>query len=277
MLRRSPNLQTWWVYFFWGALLRAPWPVRSPTPRLWAFSVFLPVWVLCRFPLCTSASDFLRFFGFFGFIGFAVLIELAARRRAKMPVEPPVASRSAESPTGAGQQASHSGPRWSWRAVPWQIWVVVVLLGIEGIGNLQILPQQPQALEWFLAKCLFVVGLVSGWKWVFIYFQAGAAVHVAGFLPQSPFVAMENLLIMGLSASAYRFYFPRSVTPLPVGWKSIAGRAAVTVVLIVVVNTLLSFPQCSTRRYGRRTPAGRPPPPTLCGPVTTPARQFCRL
>ena len=89
--------------------------------------------------------------------------------------------------------------RWSWKAVPWQIWVVVVLLAIEGVGNLNEIPKQPQAIEWFLAKCLFVVGLVRGWKWLFIYFLAGAAIHVLYFLSRSPFVAMENLLLMGLT------------------------------------------------------------------------------
>ena len=256
----QPQLADLVGIFFLGGSLTSPLARTFANASALGFLGFLACLGFVPVPAMHKCFGFSGFFGFFGFIGFAVLIELAARRRAKMPVEPPVASRSAESPTGAGQQAFHSGPRWSWKAVPWQIWVVVTLLVIEGIGNLQVLPQQPQALEWFLAKCLFIIGLVSGWKWLFIYFQAVAAVHVVGFLAQSPLVAMENLLIMGLAASAYRFYFPRSVTSLPVDWKSIAGRAAVIIVLIVVVNSILSFtPMLYEAIWPKNT--GGPPAP----------------
>ncbi len=100
--------------------------------------------------------------------------------------------------------------RWSWKAVPWQIWVVVALLGIEGLNNLYILPTQPQAMVWLLAKCLFIVGLLRGWKWVFAVFQVIAAIHVIAFLNPVPVIALENLLLMGLTGSAYRFFFPPS-------------------------------------------------------------------
>ncbi len=97
---------------------------------------------------------------------------------------------------------------WSLKAVPWQIWVVVAFLALEGVGNLTSIPTQPQAAVWFLAKCLFVVGLLRAWKWVFVLFLIEAAIHVVGFLIPSPPVAVVNLLLMGLSCWAYRHYFP---------------------------------------------------------------------
>ena len=48
--------------------------------------------------------------------------------------------------------------------VPWQIWVVIALLVIEGVGNLLYIPKQPMALLWLGAKCLFILGLlIGGW------------------------------------------------------------------------------------------------------------------
>ena len=52
-------------------------------------------------------------------------------------------------------------------SVPWQIWVVVALLSLEGIGNLLAIPSMPIAAVWLFLKCLFVAGLVNRWKWVF--------------------------------------------------------------------------------------------------------------
>jgi hypothetical protein len=101
----------------------------------------------------------------------------------------------------------------SLRNVPWQIWVVVALLAIEGIfGNLPLIPQVPQAAIWFAAKCLFVVGLVRGWRWVFVLFLVVGAIHVLVFSIQAPFVAFLNLVLMVLTSSALRFYFPKSST-----------------------------------------------------------------
>ena len=47
-----------------------------------------------------------------------------------------------------GQQgAARREPEGSLREVPWQIWVVVVMLGLEGVGNLLLIPQVPAAAK----------------------------------------------------------------------------------------------------------------------------------
>jgi hypothetical protein len=142
--------------------------------------------------------------------------------------------------------APNMAAQWSWKTVPWQIWVVVVLLVIEGVNNLYILPTQPQAIRWILAKCLFIVGLLRGWKWVFVVFQIMAAIHVIGFLSPEPLVAMANLFLIVLTCSAYRFYFSRSVTSSPqtqdIAGKSIAGKVAVIILGIVSLVLMSSNP-----------------------------------
>ena len=57
---RRPSIyrwRTWWPCLA-EALSRLLWHARSPTPRPWVFSVFLPVLVSCNlyFPQCTVAS-----------------------------------------------------------------------------------------------------------------------------------------------------------------------------------------------------------------------------
>ena len=47
------------------------------------------------------------------------------------------------------------------RGVPWQIWIVVLLLVLEGVGSVLSIPHQPAALYWVVAKCLFVTGLLA--------------------------------------------------------------------------------------------------------------------
>jgi hypothetical protein len=93
--------------------------------------------------------------------------------------------------------------------VPWQIWIVVVLLAVEGVlGNLPAIPQNPHAAIWFAAKCLFIVGLLRRWRWVFVLFLIEGALHVLAFSMQAPFVAFLNLVLVLLAGSALRFYFP---------------------------------------------------------------------
>ena len=82
------------------------------------------------------------------------------------------------------------------------------MLVIEGIGNLLLIPTVPAALWWFLAKCLFITGLVRGWKWVFCLFLVVSVIHVLYFLQSAPFVASANLFLIVLVATAFRFYFP---------------------------------------------------------------------
>jgi hypothetical protein len=91
--------------------------------------------------------------------------------------------------------------------VPWQIWVVVALLALEGVGNLLYIPQQPMALIWLGAKCLFILGLLKRWQWVFCLFVVISIIHVLSFLLQEPLAALINLAMVVLVLSTYRFYF----------------------------------------------------------------------
>lgn len=182
----------------------------------------------------------------------AIAMRSFIRWKLKMPIdqlpsldEPPPRDNAGETPVSnspseasMGQVsafADHKASRWSWRAVPWQIWVVVVLLGLEGLGNLAALSSQPRAIDWLLTKCLLIVGLLRGWKWVFVLELILGAIHVVGFLSAAPLVAMANLLLVGLTCSAYRYYFPRPAKALSPGqgvaWRSVARSAAVIIVL----------------------------------------------
>jgi hypothetical protein len=99
----------------------------------------------------------------------------------------------------------------TFRDVPWQIWVVVVILGVEGVfGNLPAISTNPVAISWFAAKCLFVVGLLKRWRWVFWLFLILASLPVLRFSIQAPLVALVNLVLVLLTASARGFYFPHS-------------------------------------------------------------------
>ncbi|WP_205679081.1 hypothetical protein [Aquisphaera insulae] len=108
-----------------------------------------------------------------------------------------------------------SGPTGSSREVPWQIWVTVALLGLEGVGDLLSVPSEPAAAVWLAAKCLFVVGLIRGWRWVFVLFLVVAGLHVLAFSTLAPFIAFLNLVLVLLVGSALRSYFPGDVGHRP--------------------------------------------------------------
>jgi hypothetical protein len=95
------------------------------------------------------------------------------------------------------------------RPVPWQIWIVVLLLGLEGIGNLFLIPEQPAALFWLLGKVLFITGLLKRWLWVYGIFLAICVIHVVYFLSINPIASVMNLLLILLAASARSFYVSR--------------------------------------------------------------------
>lgn len=107
-----------------------------------------------------------------------------------------------DSASVASEQAACPAP-----PVPWQIWVVVVLLALEGIGNLFSIPDQPAALFWLLGKCLFITGLLKRWIWVYGLFLAVCVLHVIYFLPVLPIASLMNLILIGLAVSARKFYF----------------------------------------------------------------------
>ena len=94
--------------------------------------------------------------------------------------------------------------------VPWQIWVVVALLSIEGIGNLFSIPNQPMSATWLAAKIIFILGLLKGWRWVFCLSLIIGGIHVLYFLIPAPLVALINFVLVVLTLSAYRFYFPKT-------------------------------------------------------------------
>ena len=92
--------------------------------------------------------------------------------------------------------------------VPWQIWIVIAILALEGVGNLLYIPQQPMALIWLGWKSLFILGLLKRWRWVFCLFVIFGVIHVLYFLLQAPIVALMNLALVVLALCSYRFYFP---------------------------------------------------------------------
>lgn len=93
--------------------------------------------------------------------------------------------------------------------MPWQLWVVSVLLAIEGIlGNLPLIPSHPIAAVWFLWKCLFITGFVLRWRPMYIINLIIGAMHVIGFASSAPGVALINLVMLILVASSVRHFFP---------------------------------------------------------------------
>jgi hypothetical protein len=92
---------------------------------------------------------------------------------------------------------------------PWQIRIVVAMLGLEGLGNLAMIQSHPIAIQWVLFKILFIVGLLRGWRFVFGLFMVMAAIHVFGFLQISPFVSFLNFAMMVLVFFARSYFFGR--------------------------------------------------------------------
>ncbi|MEN6625024.1 MAG: hypothetical protein ABFD69_02225 [Candidatus Sumerlaeia bacterium] len=93
-----------------------------------------------------------------------------------------------------------------WKAVPWQIGVVVVMLAYEGLtNNLPMIPRYPIAAFWLAGKILLIVGLLKGWKWMLFVFVAIAALHAVAFLG-APRIAFLNLAMAGLAISARRYF-----------------------------------------------------------------------
>ena len=93
------------------------------------------------------------------------------------------------------------------RDVPWQLWVVIVILSLEGIGNLFSIPTLPIASMWLGSKILFVWGFVRRWRVVYVLFCVVAALHVLAFSGPAPFIAFLNLVILILAVSQYRLFF----------------------------------------------------------------------
>ncbi|MEJ2704940.1 MAG: hypothetical protein P8Z79_21085 [Sedimentisphaerales bacterium] len=116
-----------------------------------------------------------------------------------------------KSPSESHPVAGNNNVPSSLQRVPWQIWVVVVVLVLEGINNLFLIPQNPYAITWLAAKTVFIVGLIKGWKWVFFLNVIVGGIHVLYFLIPAPLVALINLVLVVLVISSYRFYFSQNV------------------------------------------------------------------
>ncbi len=117
------------------------------------------------------------------------------------PEVPPVNATSVESENHAK----------SLKEVPWQVWVAVAILGVEGIlNNLPAIPQMPIAAVWLAAKCFFILGLLKGWKLVFVLSLIFGSIHVLAFSVHAPIIALLNLVLLLLIASTIRFYFPKN-------------------------------------------------------------------
>lgn len=112
-----------------------------------------------------------------------------------------------KSPAKGTKDAVNAAAFITLKDVPWQIWVVVALLALEGVGNLLYIPQQPLALLWLGWKCLFIFGLLKRWRWIFCLFVIIGVIHVLFFLLQAPIVASINLAMVVLVLSSFRFYF----------------------------------------------------------------------
>jgi hypothetical protein len=95
------------------------------------------------------------------------------------------------------------------RAVPWQMWVVVGMLALEGIGNLFAIAVMPIAAFWLLMKCLFIVGLIRRWRWVFVLFLIVTALHVLAIEMLGPVTALLNVVLITLVGSTWRWFFCR--------------------------------------------------------------------
>jgi serine/threonine protein kinase/predicted esterase len=94
--------------------------------------------------------------------------------------------------------------------VPWQIWIVAVLLLANACRVAPFVPDDSMATIWFATSCLFVVGLVARWRWVFVLFLLEFAVLSFGIGMEDPFAALPTLAMVVLTASAWRFYFAKT-------------------------------------------------------------------
>ena len=122
------------------------------------------------------------------------------------------------------------------KSIPWQVWVVISVLGLESIFNLFSTPNQPEAAGWLLAKILFIAGLVLRWKPVYVVFLAVCVVHVVYFAAPQPMTAALNLILLILTGTQYRFYYdPSEQQPMkPANWMVLMRALAWTFWLLSI-------------------------------------------
>ena len=112
------------------------------------------------------------------------------------------------------QEAASSQPIYQER-LPWQLWAVIALLSLEGVGNLLSIPALPISAFWLVCKIVFVWGFIARSRVVFVLFCFVALLHVLAFAAPAPFVAFLNLFMVILVVFQYRVFFP--VTPHTAG------------------------------------------------------------
>lgn len=116
--------------------------------------------------------------------------------------------------------------------IPWQIWLVVCILGLRGMAALFTIPYQPDATVWLLVVVAFVTGLLLRSRLVYVLVLGISIIpgifssSIGPFGPNSffgflngpvpqmtlqpslqPMVILGNLLIFFLMLSQFRFYF----------------------------------------------------------------------
>ena len=96
--------------------------------------------------------------------------------------------------------------------IPWQIYVIIAILALEGISNLLMIFGNPSAIVWLALKVVFIIGLLRGSKWVFVLFQIIAGLHVLYFAAAGAWiVSLINFVLMILAFTAIRYYFPAQI------------------------------------------------------------------
>jgi len=97
------------------------------------------------------------------------------------------------------------------REIPWQVWLVALLLAFAAVHNLTHVPS-PKIFIYVAFKCGFIVGLLKGVRWVYVLLVVGYALTTIVLLILSPIstAVMTGLYLLkiGLLLSSHRFYFP---------------------------------------------------------------------
>lgn len=92
--------------------------------------------------------------------------------------------------------------------MPWQLWIVTVLLGLEGLlGNFPMMFVHPIAAFWLASKIFFITGFFLRWRAVYVISLIVGSLHVFAFAASAPFVAMLNLMLVLLVASTKNYFF----------------------------------------------------------------------
>lgn len=109
-------------------------------------------------------------------------------------------------------QGDPPSPR-SGAPVPWQLWVVIAVLVMNGIGNAMQISARPIAAAWLAANALFVFGLIRRWRLIYVLFVLVSASFMIWIAPSDPFSGLMALVLLLLVASQYRWFFPTRPAP----------------------------------------------------------------